>query len=151
MAGFDIGSLLSQVAGKASDDNDFLYELQDSPAKAIENLTGVNLPDEQIDAIVKQMGGLDSIISIYQSEGTDGLLKKLAGAEAGSVVADLLGGKTETPSTETKKESEGDNIAGELLEGILGGNDKKSSSKKSKDSGSENIAGEILGDILGSK
>ena len=151
MADFDLDSVLNQIVGKAAGNSDFLNQLQNEPAKALENMTGIDLPDEQIDAVVKKMGGITGLVEAYNNGGADNVIKEAAVAGAESA----LGGSKESDSTDTSDSS--GSIVGDLLESVMGSSsestsDKKSSSKKKKSSDEgENIAGEILGDILGSK
>ena len=49
----DIQKIITDVLEKLQNDSDLLAKLKDSPAKTIEGLIGIDLPDEQIDAIVK--------------------------------------------------------------------------------------------------
>lgn len=167
MADFDMSSVLQQIVGKAAGDNSLLEQLKNEPAKALENMTGIDLPDEQIDAVVKKMGGIEGLVKAYNEGGADGVLKEaaIAGAENaisgtgsssskdsdGGIVGDLLEGVLGGSSSD----SSGGNAVGELLEGVLGGGEETTSKKSSKKSSSKksesNAAGEILEDLLGGK
>ncbi len=49
----DIQKIITDVLEKLQNDSDLLAKFKDSPTKTIEGLIGIDLPDEQIDAIVK--------------------------------------------------------------------------------------------------
>ena len=49
----DIQKIISDVLEKLQNDNDLLAKFKESPAKTIEGLIGINLPEEQIDAVAK--------------------------------------------------------------------------------------------------
>lgn len=49
----DIQKIITDVLEKLQSDSDLLAKFKDSPTKTIEGLIGIDLPDEQIDAIVK--------------------------------------------------------------------------------------------------
>ena len=49
----DIQKIISDVLEKLQNDNDLLTKFKESPAKTIEGLIGINLPEEQIDAVAK--------------------------------------------------------------------------------------------------
>ena len=49
----DIQKIITDVLERLQNDSDLLAKFKDSPTKTIEGLIGIDLPDEQIDAIVK--------------------------------------------------------------------------------------------------
>ena len=73
----DIQKIISDVLEKLQNDNDLLAKFKESPAKTIEGLIGIDLPDEQIDAVAK---GVMAKISFDEVAGqASNLMGKLGG------------------------------------------------------------------------
>ena len=73
----DIQKIISDVLEKLQNDNDLLAKFKESPAKTIEGLIGIDLPDEQIDAVAK---GVMAKISLVEVAGqASNLMGKLGG------------------------------------------------------------------------
>ena len=49
----DIKAKIEEIVNKAKSDKDFAAKLQKDPVKTVEDLLGVDLPDEQIKAVVE--------------------------------------------------------------------------------------------------
>lgn len=49
----DIQKIISDILEKLQSDEGLLAKLKENPTKTIEGLIGIDLPDEQIDAVVK--------------------------------------------------------------------------------------------------
>ena len=49
----DIKAKSEEIVNKAKSDKDFAAKLQKDPVKTVEDLLGVDLPDEQIKAVVE--------------------------------------------------------------------------------------------------
>lgn len=49
----DIKETVDKVISKAKDDKEFKEKLHKEPVKALEELLGVNLPDEQVKAVLE--------------------------------------------------------------------------------------------------
>ncbi len=48
----DIKEKLSDITNKVKNDKDFKNELKKDPVKAVENLTGIDIPDDKVDKVV---------------------------------------------------------------------------------------------------
>ncbi len=48
----DIKDKLSDITDKVKNDKDFTKNLKEDPVKAVENVTGIDLPDDKIDKVV---------------------------------------------------------------------------------------------------
>lgn len=66
----DIKSKISELADKVKNDKDFGKKFMDNPVKAVEDVIGIDLPDEQVKKIID---GVKAKISI------DGISDKLGG------------------------------------------------------------------------
>ena len=76
----DIQKIISDVLAKLEGDNGLLAKFKANPTKTIESLIGVDLPDEQIDAVVKGvMAKIDIEDVAKQATGLLGKLKGLFG------------------------------------------------------------------------
>jgi len=73
----DIQKIIADVLEKLQGDNGLLAKFKANPTKTIESLIGIDLPDEQIDAVVK---GVMAKISIEDvAEKATGFIGKLKG------------------------------------------------------------------------
>ncbi|MDY5731166.1 MAG: hypothetical protein SPL05_06515 [Eubacteriales bacterium] len=73
----DIQNLISQVMGALNGNADMMSQFQANPVKAVESILNIDLPDEQINAIitaVKAKIGVDGIAGI--AKGLGGLFGK---------------------------------------------------------------------------
>ena len=76
----DIQKIISDVLAKLEGDNGLLAKFKANPTKTIESLIGIDLPDEQIDAVVKGvMAKIDIEDVAKQATGLLGKLKGLFG------------------------------------------------------------------------
>lgn len=50
--GFDIKAKIDEVVNKVKSDKDFAAKFQKEPIKAIEEVLGVDLPDDQIKSVI---------------------------------------------------------------------------------------------------
>lgn len=76
----DIQKIISDVLAKLEGDDNLLAKLKENPTKTIEGLIGIDLPDEQIDAVVKGVLAkinLDDVAG--KAKGIMGVLKGLFG------------------------------------------------------------------------
>lgn len=48
----DIKDIIARITDKAEKDDDFKTSFMSDPVKAIEKITGIDLPDDQINAII---------------------------------------------------------------------------------------------------
>ena len=95
----DIKEIIASIESKI-EDKAFQAELKKDPIKAVENLLGINLPDEQVKAVmdfVKTKVNLDNISGIVkgvegkldgEKDGVKGILK-----DAGDMIGGLFGKK----------------------------------------------------------
>ena len=74
----DIKAKIEEIVAKVKNDQNFAAEFKADPVKAVEKVVGVDLPDDQINAIVD---GIKAKVSV------DGVKDKLGGILGG------LGGK----------------------------------------------------------
>ena len=68
----DIKDKIEEIVKKVSSDKDFAAKLKKDPAKAIESVVGVQLPEEQVNSIVKAVSAkvsIDSLGSLLDSDG----------------------------------------------------------------------------------
>lgn len=73
----DIQKIISDVLEKLQNDNDLLAKFRERPAKTIEGIIGIDLPDEQIDAVAK---GVMAKISLDEVAGqASALIGKFGG------------------------------------------------------------------------
>ncbi|MEG1624253.1 MAG: hypothetical protein RR300_05270 [Raoultibacter sp.] len=92
MAEFDIKGAVDQIMNQAAGDDGLLAQLKKDPAGAIENMTGIDIPNEQIDAVVAKLGGVEGLIGDFvNGKGIGGVIDDVEKA-AGGVAEDLLGG-----------------------------------------------------------
>lgn len=76
----DIQKIISDILAKLQADDNLLANFKASPTKTIEKLVGVDLPDEQIDAIVKGvMAKIDIEDVAKKATGILGALKGIFG------------------------------------------------------------------------
>lgn len=76
----DIQKIISDVLAKLQADNNLLANFKANPTKTIEGLIGIDLPDEQIDAVVKGvMAKIDIEDVADKAKGIMGFLKKIFG------------------------------------------------------------------------
>lgn len=73
----DIQKIIADVLAKLEGDNGLLAKFKANPTKTIEGLIGVDLPDEQIDAIVKGVMAKIDIEDVAKT--ATGILGKLKG------------------------------------------------------------------------
>lgn len=73
----DIKAKIEEVIGKIQNDKDFAAKFQQDPVKAVEGVVGVDLPDDQVNAVID---------AVKAKVAAGGLMDKLSG---------LLGGKKE--------------------------------------------------------
>ncbi len=70
MADFDIQGKITEIVSKIKDDKDLLGKFKDDPIKTVEELIGVDLPDEAIKGIVE---------GVKAKIGADGIIDKIKG------------------------------------------------------------------------
>lgn len=76
----DIQKIINDVLAQLQGDNGLLAQFKANPTKTIEKLVGIDLPDEQIDAIVKGvMAKIDIEDVAKKATGIIGKLKSLFG------------------------------------------------------------------------
>ena len=76
----DIQKIIADVLEKLQKDNGLLAKFKANPTKTIEGLIGIDLPDEQIDAVVKGvMAKIDIEDMAKKASGVLGALKGLFG------------------------------------------------------------------------
>lgn len=73
----DIQKIISDVLAKLKADDNLLANFKANPTKVLEKLVGVDLPDEQIDAVIK--GVLAKLDIDEVAEKATGILGKLKG------------------------------------------------------------------------
>lgn len=73
----DIQKIISDVLEKLQKDDGLLTKFKANPTKTIESLIGIDLPDEQIDAVVKGVMAKIDIEDVAKQ--ASGLLGKLKG------------------------------------------------------------------------
>lgn len=73
----DIQKIISDVLAKLQADDNLLENFKSNPTKTLEKLIGIDLPDEQIDAVVKGVMAKISLDDV--AEKASGLLGKLGG------------------------------------------------------------------------
>lgn len=62
----DIKAKVEEILEKVKDDKEFKEEFKESPVKALENLLGVDLPDEQMKALVE---GVKAKLNMEKAKG----------------------------------------------------------------------------------
>ena len=70
----DIKEEITKIVNKLKDDDDLLEQFKKNPVKAIENLIGVDLPDDMVEKIV---AGVKSKMAIDDVSDVVNKLKKL--------------------------------------------------------------------------
>ena len=76
----DIQKIISDVLAKLQGDDNLLANFKANPTKTIEGLIGIDLPDEQIDAVVKGVMAKINIDDVAdKAKGVMGFLKGLFG------------------------------------------------------------------------
>lgn len=68
--GFDIKAKIDEVVNKVKNDKDFASKFQKEPIKAVEEVLGVDLPDDQIKSVID---GVKAKINV------DGIADKIGG------------------------------------------------------------------------
>ncbi len=68
--GFDIKAKIDEVVNKVKNDKNFAEKFQKEPIKAVEEVLGVDLPDDQIKSVID---GVKAKINV------DGIADKLGG------------------------------------------------------------------------
>lgn len=72
----DIMAKIEEIVGKLTSDPSIMSNFQKNPTKAIEDLVGVDLPDEQINQIVQ---GVTAKVGLDQASGILGALGGMLG------------------------------------------------------------------------
>lgn len=67
---FDIKAKIDEVVNKVKSDKDFAAKFQKEPVKAVEDVLGVDLPDDQINGVIE---GVKAKVNF------DGIADKLGG------------------------------------------------------------------------
>ncbi|MCH5286381.1 MAG: hypothetical protein J1E43_03085 [Christensenellaceae bacterium] len=76
----DIQKIISEVLKKLTDDKTLKNDFLSNPVKTLEKLTGIDLPDDQIDAIIKGIKAkLDVDDVAEKAKGVMGALSGLLG------------------------------------------------------------------------
>ena len=82
----DIKAKVNEIINKVQNDKDFAAKFSADPVKAVEGVVGVDLPDDQINAV----------ISAVKAQLTSGeLMEKLSGGDVMGAIGGLFGGKSE--------------------------------------------------------
>ncbi len=81
----DVKEIIAKVEEKLGDES-FKKALKTNPAKALEDLLGINLPDEQINAVMA------AVKAKLGAEGVEGIVKE-AEDKLGGVLGGLFGKK----------------------------------------------------------
>lgn len=127
----DIKAKVEEILEKVKGDEGFLAKFKEDPIKAIEDIIGVDLPDEQLKAIVE---GVKAKLSLDKDG--DGKLDIVEGIEekAGDIVGDL-----------------GDKAGGigDKIKDTVGGLGDKAGDLKDKAGETVGDIGEKIGDIAG--
>lgn len=71
----DIKSKIEEIAAKVKADPDFLKDFQTDPVKAVEKITGTDLPDDVINPII------DGVKAKISADNVKGMLGGLFGAK----------------------------------------------------------------------
>lgn len=69
----NVKDTIDQVVDKAKKDPDFMKKFQNDPEKALESLTGIDIPDGAIDQVVT---AVKSKLTLDKAAGVMNLLKK---------------------------------------------------------------------------
>jgi hypothetical protein len=70
----DIKYKIEEIIDKVKSDKDFAYKFSSDPVKALESVLGIDLPDDQIKALID---GVKAKVSLDQAGGLLGSIKKL--------------------------------------------------------------------------
>jgi len=70
----DIKEKIEEIIEKVKSDKDFSSKFSSDPVKAIESVLGIDLPDDQIKALID---GVKAKLSLDQAGGLLGSIKKL--------------------------------------------------------------------------
>ena len=70
----DIKEKIEEIIEKVKSDKDFSSKFSSDPVKAIESVLGIDLPDDQIKALID---GVKAKLSLDQAGGLLGYIKKL--------------------------------------------------------------------------
>lgn len=70
----DIKAKIEEIVEKIKADKDFASKFLQDPAKAIESVTGIKLPEDQLNALIE---GVKAKISLDKVGGVLGNIKKL--------------------------------------------------------------------------
>ena len=70
----DIKAKIEEVVARIKDDKDFAAKFSNDPIKAIETVIGVDLPDDQIKALLE---GINAKVSLDKASDLLGSFKKL--------------------------------------------------------------------------
>ena len=70
----DIGSKIQEIVAKIQNNKEFASEFSTNPVKAIESIVGIDLPDDQVNAVIE---GVKGKLSVDQAGGILGSIKKL--------------------------------------------------------------------------
>ena len=70
----DIKSKVEEVVNKIKNDKSFAAKFTQDPVKAVESILGVDLPDDQINAIID---GAKAMLAADKAESTFGKIKNL--------------------------------------------------------------------------
>ena len=70
----DIKYKIEEIIDKVKSDKDFAYKFSSDPVKALESVLGIDLPDDQIKALIE---GVKAKVSLDQAGGLLGSIKKL--------------------------------------------------------------------------
>ena len=81
----DVKEIIKKVEAKLGDEK-FKKELMSNPAKALEKLLGVNLPDDQVNAVI------NAVKAKLGAENVEGIVKGAEEALGGILGKDALGG-----------------------------------------------------------
>ncbi len=70
----DINAKIQEIVTKIKDDKEFAAKFTSDPVKALESVVGIDLPDDQINALIQ---GVKGKISIDKAGDILGSIKKL--------------------------------------------------------------------------
>lgn len=70
----DIKGKIEEIVNKVKSDKDFAAKFQSDPIKAIESVSGMDLPDDQIKSVIE---GVKAKVSLDQAGGLLGSVNKL--------------------------------------------------------------------------
>ena len=65
----DIKKIIEELIAKIKDDKDFGSKFKSDPVKAVEKATGVDLPDEKIEKVVKEVASKVSVDDVKDKVG----------------------------------------------------------------------------------